>query len=65
MPIYVNAGPHAGMKDRVLNGGAIVNYKVPETGDASSLTLWLALLGGSAAALTGLVLLRKRRASKP
>lgn len=59
---YENVGDHAGETDRCYNGGRIINYKVPKTGDNFNLGLWI---GISAAGLGGLCLLyalgRKRR----
>nr|MBR4280555.1 Cna B-type domain-containing protein [Clostridia bacterium] len=43
-----------------VNGGEIINTKVPQTGDNASLGLWLALMGASAALLT--MLQRRRKA---
>ncbi|MBQ9196310.1 MAG: Cna B-type domain-containing protein, partial [Clostridia bacterium] len=44
---YENVGAHAGETDRCYNGGTIINYKVPKTGDPADLKLWLSyvLLG--------------------
>ena len=44
---YENTGSYADETDRCYNGGTIVNYQVPQTGDDARLTLWLvmALLG--------------------
>ena len=44
---YENVGAHAGETDRCYNGGTIINYKVPKTGDRANLWLWaiMALLG--------------------
>jgi len=38
---YENVGVYAGITDRCCDGGTIVNYKVPKTGDEADLTLWL------------------------
>ena len=57
---YENVAPYENVKDRCYNGGRIINYKVPKTGDTASPALWigLAVLGlGGLSALT----LRKRR----
>ena len=45
---YRNVGEHADEKDRCYNGGTIVNYRLPETGDHANFLLWIAC------ALTGL-----------
>lgn len=44
---YRNVGRHADAKDRCYNGGTIVNFRLPETGDHANLPLWIAcvLLG--------------------
>ena len=59
-PIYVNVGEYADVTDRLHNGGTIINYKVPQTGDDSNLLLWGGLLAGSAALLMLLGIRRKR-----
>ena len=38
---YENVGVYAGITDRCCDGGTIVNYRVPQTGDGSPLMLWL------------------------
>ena len=38
---YENTGTHAGVTDRCFNGGTIVNYKVPKTGDPADPLLWI------------------------
>ncbi len=47
---YENVGKYADVTDRCYNGGTIINYKVPKTGDTADLRLWLGcvLLGVSA-----------------
>ena len=40
---YENIGADAGITDRCCNGGTIVNYTVPKTGDSSGLLISLAL----------------------
>jgi LPXTG-motif cell wall-anchored protein len=62
---YENVGVYAGITDRCCDGGAIINYKIPKTGDEANLALWagLALLGVagiSAVLVTG----RRRRKGK-
>ena len=56
---YENVGDHAGDTDRCWNGGTIINYKEPKTGDSSPLWQWilLILLG---AALIRAALIRRR-----
>lgn len=43
-----------------VNGGEIINAKIPQTGDPATLGLWLALMGASAVLLT--MLQRRRKA---
>ena len=38
---YENVGIYAGITDRCCDGGTIVNYRVPKTGDSGSPALWL------------------------
>ena len=56
---YVNTGAHAGDTDRCYNGGTIINYKIPKTGDTAPLLLWGAGVLAGMAGLLGLVF-RKR-----
>ena len=47
---YENVGDHADVTDRCYNGGRIINYRIPKTGDSSNPLLWagcvlLGLLG--------------------
>ncbi|MGI6653008.1 MAG: Ig-like domain-containing protein [Christensenellales bacterium] len=60
---YENVGVYAGITDRCCNGGTIINYKIPKTGDEANLVLWagLALLG---VAGIGAVLMTGRRRKK-
>ena len=39
--VYENVGVYAGITDRCCDGGTIVNYKVPKTGDDAHLILWI------------------------
>ena len=48
---YENVGAHADVTDRCHNGGTIINYKVPRTGDDAGPAVW------SGCALAGLALL--------
>ena len=46
---YENVGIHAGETDRCYNGGTIVNYRIPRTGDKRPLMLWgICILLGTA-----------------
>ena len=38
---YENVGIYAGITDRCCDGGTIVNYRVPRTGDEAPIWLWL------------------------
>ena len=55
---YENTGVHADVNDRCYNGGTIINYKIPKTGDTTlPPVLWigcilLGLLGAGGALLT-------------
>lgn len=40
---YENTGIHAGVTDRCCNGGTIVNYTVPKTGDRTNLLIFIGL----------------------
>ena len=63
---YENVGVYAGITDRCCDGGTIVNYRVPKTGDEANLILW----AGCSLAGLGLVTLavcagkRKKAESK-
>lgn len=48
---YENVGVHAGETDRLYNGGTMINYKIPKTGDDANSALWIALAAVSAGAL--------------
>ena len=50
---YINVGIHANVTDRCYNGGTMINYKVPRTGDRTNLPLLFGLAGIS---VVGLVL---------
>ena len=41
---YENVGAHAGITDRCYNGGKIINYKLPKTGDTANLRLWISMV---------------------
>ena len=56
--IYINVGEFADVTDRLHNGGTLINYKVPQTGDQETPVLWAGLMTISAAAL---LLIAKRR----
>ncbi len=55
---YRNVGEHADAKDRCYNGGTIVNYRLPETGDRADLLLWTAC---AVAGLCGMAVYLRRR----
>ena len=59
---YENVGVHANVTDRCYNGGTIINYKIPKTGDKTvNPILWIGcvLLGVMIAG--GTLIIRKRR----
>ena len=62
---YENVGAHAEETDRCYNGGTIINYKIPKTGDDSHPALWIALAALGAVGLGALAICvardRKRR----
>ncbi|MBR1408710.1 MAG: hypothetical protein IJ573_07445 [Clostridia bacterium] len=49
------------MTDRCYNGGTIINYKVPSTGDRTDLRLWIAVLLIAFGGMCGIVGLAKRK----
>ncbi len=59
-PIYINVGKYEDVTDRLYNGGTIINYKVPQTGDSDSPAVWMAVMMCSAAAIMLMILRRKR-----
>ena len=59
-PIYINVGKYEDVTDRLYNGGTIINYKVPQTGDSDSPAVWMAVMMCSAAAIMLMMLRRKR-----
>ena len=48
---YENIGTHAGVTDRCYNGGTVINYKVPKTGDPADPLLWACVAALGLAAL--------------
>ena len=58
MVIYENTGAHSGVTDRCYNGGRIINYKMPRTGDPDRIALWA---GMSLLSLMGMALILRRR----
>ena len=61
---YENVGAHAGETDRCYNGGTIVNYKVPRTGDSANLWLWAVMALAGAGAVCGVVVYSKKKKDK-
>ena len=59
---YENVGAYADVRDRCYNGGTIINYKIPKTGDTTGWPWWIipGLLGIAGAVF---VILRGRRRS--
>ena len=58
---YENVGIYAGITDRCCDGGTIVNYKVPRTGDNANPMLWLGCALASLTLLCVAVSAGKRR----
>ena len=61
---YENVGAHAGETDRCYNGGTIINYKVPKTGDSANLWLWAVMVLAGAGAVCGVVVYSKKKKEK-
>ena len=61
---YENVGAHAGETDRCYNGGTIINYRIPKTGDNAPLLLWSAGVLLGTAGMLGLVFRRRLRGKK-
>ena len=62
---YENVGAYAGVTDRLYDGGTMVNYKVPKTGDDASPLLWFGMVL-SGLGISGIMAIhaRKRRLHK-
>ena len=58
---YENVGVYAGITDRCCDGGTIVNYKVPKTGDNANLMLWLGCSLAGLALISASVYAGKRK----
>ncbi len=58
---YENIGEHADVTDRCYNGGTIINYKVPVTGDGFKPILWIGCVLSGLALLGGTCLILKRK----
>ena len=58
---YENVGKNAGLTDRCYNGGTIINYKVPPTGDGENPILWIGCILAGIAVLGGLFIVAKRK----
>ena len=62
---YENVGKYADITDRCCNGGTIINYKVPKTGDQADLRLWLGyVLLGVSAVCGALVCSRRKKENR-
>ena len=59
--IYVNVGEYADVTDRLYNGGTIINYKTPKTGDSFDPLAAAAALVTSGTLLAALVIYSIRR----
>ena len=62
--VYVNQGKYADVTDRVYNGGRIINFGVPNTGDGRNPLLLVAVTVGALIGLTGLLCIRKKMLPK-
>ena len=60
---YENVGDHAGETDRCYNGGTIINYKVPKTGDDNNLRLWIGLVLLGVSAVCGTLIFSRKKNS--
>ena len=56
-----NAGAHADETDRCYNGGTIINYTVPKTGDSANLWLWAVMVLAGAGAVCGVAVYSKKK----
>lgn len=61
---YENTGAHADETDRCYNGGTIINYKVPKTGDHSNMPLWFSLMGISVLGMIGTLFIKTNKRRK-
>ena len=62
---YENVGKYADITDRCCNGGTIINYKLPKTGDTANLRLWLGcVLLGVSAVCGALVFSRRKKVNR-
>ncbi len=62
---YENIGAHAGDTDKLYNGGTIVNFTVPKTGDNAPIELWKVMVGtGACGLVVAMLILRKKRKSQ-
>ncbi|MBR6705337.1 MAG: hypothetical protein IKI84_01475 [Clostridia bacterium] len=58
---YENVGPYAHITDRCCDGGTIVNYRVPRTGDEAPLLMWLGCVAVGLTVMTVAVSAGKRK----
>ena len=59
---YENTGIHADVTDRCYNGGTIINYKIPKTGDNRTASiLWIGCVLLGLLGIGGALFTRKRR----
>jgi len=61
---YENVGAHAGETDRLYNGGTIINYKVPQTGDQFNPWLWLGGILLGLGAVCGTIRIDRRKKTR-
>ena len=58
---YENVGVHADVTDRCYNGGTILNYAVPKTGDDAAPGVWITCVFAGLAGLAAACFLYRRR----
>lgn len=58
---YKNSGVNSNVTDKAMDYGIIINYIAPATGDSAPLWLWIAMVCVSAAGLTTLLLINRKK----
>ena len=58
---YENVGAYADVTDRCYNGGTIINYKVPKTGDTANPRLWAGMMLLGVGAVCGTLVFGRRK----
>lgn len=60
---YENVGIYAEITDRCCDGGTIINYRIPRTGDEAPLALWFGMIAlGMAGIVIALMIDRRGKA---